>query len=287
MKSVVVLVVGLVTVLAFGLSPARAADSKDLVDTAVSADSFKTLVKALDAAGLIQTLKGPGPFTVFAPTDEAFAKLIRRDARTAAQARAEGPAAAHPHLSRRERQGDGGRCRQDALGQGGERRHHHRDNSAMAKSRWTKRTSSKPTSPPATGSSTLSTRSFFQPASRASRGDDSGHRRDGVYRRPSPPSSGGRRPRRALYRTAAGACSHDDISNRGRPRRLPGAGIAHAGALRDRCRVLPGSLDGDGFAFAEVDRRAAPFRRGRGTRGVRRIVYLGGLASADAPCRSI
>jgi uncharacterized surface protein with fasciclin (FAS1) repeats len=47
----------------------------DLVDTAVSAGSFKTLVAAVQAAGLAETLKGPGPFTVFAPTDEAFAKL--------------------------------------------------------------------------------------------------------------------------------------------------------------------------------------------------------------------
>jgi uncharacterized surface protein with fasciclin (FAS1) repeats len=49
--------------------------SKDIVDTAVSAGSFKTLTAALDAAGLVETLKGKGPFTVFAPTDEAFAKL--------------------------------------------------------------------------------------------------------------------------------------------------------------------------------------------------------------------
>jgi uncharacterized surface protein with fasciclin (FAS1) repeats len=47
----------------------------DIVDTAVSAGSFKTLVAAVQAAGLAETLKGPGPFTVFAPTDEAFAKL--------------------------------------------------------------------------------------------------------------------------------------------------------------------------------------------------------------------
>lgn len=46
----------------------------DIVDTAVSAN-FKTLVAAVKAAGLVDTLKGPGPFTVFAPTDEAFAKL--------------------------------------------------------------------------------------------------------------------------------------------------------------------------------------------------------------------
>jgi len=48
---------------------------KDIVDTAVSAGQFTTLAAALDAAGLVDTLKGDGPFTVFAPTDEAFAKL--------------------------------------------------------------------------------------------------------------------------------------------------------------------------------------------------------------------
>ncbi|MEG4346094.1 fasciclin domain-containing protein [Microcoleus sp. A003_D6] len=47
----------------------------DIVDTAVSAGSFTTLVAAVKAAGLVDTLKGAGPFTVFAPTDEAFAKL--------------------------------------------------------------------------------------------------------------------------------------------------------------------------------------------------------------------
>ena len=47
----------------------------DIVDTAVSAGSFTTLVAAVTAAGLVDTLKGAGPFTVFAPTDEAFAKL--------------------------------------------------------------------------------------------------------------------------------------------------------------------------------------------------------------------
>jgi uncharacterized surface protein with fasciclin (FAS1) repeats len=54
---------------------ARAESGKDIVDTAVSAGSFKTLVAAVKAAGLVDTLKGSGPFTVFAPTDEAFAKL--------------------------------------------------------------------------------------------------------------------------------------------------------------------------------------------------------------------
>lgn len=53
---------------------AYAAD-KDIVQTAVAAGQFKTLAAALDAAGLTATLEGPGPFTVFAPTDDAFAKL--------------------------------------------------------------------------------------------------------------------------------------------------------------------------------------------------------------------
>ncbi|OSZ75074.1 fasciclin domain-containing protein [Hydrogenophaga sp. IBVHS1] len=51
------------------------AQAADIVDTAVAAGSFKTLVTAVQAAGLVDTLKGPGPFTVFAPTDEAFAKI--------------------------------------------------------------------------------------------------------------------------------------------------------------------------------------------------------------------
>jgi uncharacterized surface protein with fasciclin (FAS1) repeats len=55
-------------------SPVQA-QSKDIVDTAVAAGSFTTLAKALQAADLVTTLKGPGPFTVFAPTDEAFSKL--------------------------------------------------------------------------------------------------------------------------------------------------------------------------------------------------------------------
>jgi uncharacterized surface protein with fasciclin (FAS1) repeats len=67
------LVLGLV---ALGLSvPSRAAETKDIVDTAVSAGSFNTLVAAVKAAGLVETLKGKGPFTVFAPTDDAFKKL--------------------------------------------------------------------------------------------------------------------------------------------------------------------------------------------------------------------
>jgi uncharacterized surface protein with fasciclin (FAS1) repeats len=58
-----------------GAAKAEMAPEKDIVDTAVSAGSFKTLVAAVQAAGLVDTLKGKGPLTVFAPTDEAFAKL--------------------------------------------------------------------------------------------------------------------------------------------------------------------------------------------------------------------
>ena len=60
--------------LMFAGTAARAAE-KDIVDTAVAAGSFKTLAAALQAGGLIDALKDAGPFTVFAPTDEAFAKL--------------------------------------------------------------------------------------------------------------------------------------------------------------------------------------------------------------------
>ena len=62
--------------LALASSTAFSADvNQDIVDTAVSAGQFKTLAAALGAAGLVDTLKGAGPFTVFAPTDDAFAKL--------------------------------------------------------------------------------------------------------------------------------------------------------------------------------------------------------------------
>ncbi len=53
--------------------------AKDIVETAVAAGQFKTLATALQAAGLVDTLKGPGPFTVFAPTDAAFAKIPKAD----------------------------------------------------------------------------------------------------------------------------------------------------------------------------------------------------------------
>jgi uncharacterized surface protein with fasciclin (FAS1) repeats len=88
------LIAGLVTVSSVSLAaekdkpadPAKApamaaapAAAKDVVDTAVEAGSFKTLAAALTEAGLIGTLKGKGPFTVFAPTDEAFAKIPKKD----------------------------------------------------------------------------------------------------------------------------------------------------------------------------------------------------------------
>ena len=68
---------GILAALVTALSAPAAlrAETSDVVDTAVAAGSFKTLATALEAAGLVNTLKGPGPFTVFAPTDEAFAKL--------------------------------------------------------------------------------------------------------------------------------------------------------------------------------------------------------------------
>ena len=63
--------------LTFSVAGTQAADlkSQDIVDVAVGAGSFKTLVAAVKAADLVSTLKGDGPFTVFAPTDEAFSKL--------------------------------------------------------------------------------------------------------------------------------------------------------------------------------------------------------------------
>lgn len=73
MRKHTMLAVAMVAVL--GAAPAAHAQDKDIVETAVAAGSFKTLAKLLTDAGLIETLKGPGPFTVFAPTDEAFAKV--------------------------------------------------------------------------------------------------------------------------------------------------------------------------------------------------------------------
>ena len=67
-------VLAIFAAIAIAVAPASAG-KKDIVDTAVGAGQFKTLVAAVKAAGLVDTLKGKGPFTVFAPTDAAFAKL--------------------------------------------------------------------------------------------------------------------------------------------------------------------------------------------------------------------
>jgi uncharacterized surface protein with fasciclin (FAS1) repeats len=72
LKSAAVVAAVAVMVLAGGVAQAA---EKNIVETAVAAGSFTTLAKALQAAGLVDTLMGKGPFTVFAPTDEAFAKL--------------------------------------------------------------------------------------------------------------------------------------------------------------------------------------------------------------------
>jgi uncharacterized surface protein with fasciclin (FAS1) repeats len=68
----------LIVLAAFSLA-GLSAQAKDIVDTAVAAGNFKTLAAALQAAGLVDTLKGKGPFTVFAPTDAAFAKIPKAD----------------------------------------------------------------------------------------------------------------------------------------------------------------------------------------------------------------
>ena len=68
-----------VALVSIGAQATGSAPSKDIVDTAVEAGSFKTLAAALQAADLISTLKSEGPFTVFAPTDAAFAKIPKGD----------------------------------------------------------------------------------------------------------------------------------------------------------------------------------------------------------------
>lgn len=69
------------SLVALGRTPvsAESPQGKDIVDTAIAAGSFKTLVAAVQAAGLVAQLKSAGPFTVFAPTDEAFAKIPKAD----------------------------------------------------------------------------------------------------------------------------------------------------------------------------------------------------------------
>ena len=101
---------------------ARTAD-KDIVDTAVAAGSFKTLARALQAADLVETLKGAGPFTVFAPTDEAFAKLPAGtlDALLKPENKAKLQRILKAHVVAGK--SDGGRRGQNQLGEGGQRGH--------------------------------------------------------------------------------------------------------------------------------------------------------------------
>jgi uncharacterized surface protein with fasciclin (FAS1) repeats len=73
-KTTLVSAIAMTALVVTTVAPVRA-QGKDIVDTAVAAGSFKTLARALTAADLVGTLKSAGPFTVFAPTDEAFAKL--------------------------------------------------------------------------------------------------------------------------------------------------------------------------------------------------------------------
>ena len=78
-KSILVIMLSLLitssSIYASGDNKGTTSTQKDIVETAVDAGSFKTLAAALQAANLVETLQGEGPFTVFAPTDEAFAKL--------------------------------------------------------------------------------------------------------------------------------------------------------------------------------------------------------------------
>jgi len=71
----ITMIIALTVALMFAAPAFSGSYKKDIVDTAVGAGSFNTLVTAVQAADLVDTLKGDGPFTVFAPTDEAFAKL--------------------------------------------------------------------------------------------------------------------------------------------------------------------------------------------------------------------
>jgi uncharacterized surface protein with fasciclin (FAS1) repeats len=81
----ILLVFMLVMSFSFGVSAENTGTKKDIVDTAVEAGEFKILATALEKAGLVETLKGEGPFTVFAPTDAAFEKLLKELGITADQ----------------------------------------------------------------------------------------------------------------------------------------------------------------------------------------------------------
>lgn len=78
MKNRLLWLVLTVMLLAVPFNVVAAKENMDIVDTAVAAGDFKTLVAALEKAELVDTLKGKGPYTIFAPTDEAFAKLLKQ-----------------------------------------------------------------------------------------------------------------------------------------------------------------------------------------------------------------
>ena len=80
--------------------------SKNIIENAMNSKDHTTLVAAVKAAGLVETLSGPGPFTVFAPTNEAFAELPKGTVEIAAEAREQGQARQDPDLSRGQGQRD-------------------------------------------------------------------------------------------------------------------------------------------------------------------------------------
>jgi uncharacterized surface protein with fasciclin (FAS1) repeats len=82
-------------------SHSKGEHSKDIVDTAVAAGDFKTLATALTEAGLVKTLKGKGPFTVFAPTDKAFAILPKGTVNELLKPENKKKFDLHPHIPRR------------------------------------------------------------------------------------------------------------------------------------------------------------------------------------------
>ena len=100
-------IIMLAATIALATGVSALASDKDIVDTAVEAGQFKTLAAALEAAGLVSTLKGAGPFTVFAPTDEAFAKLPCRYGGKLAEAGEQAAAHRNPDLPCGHGKGDG------------------------------------------------------------------------------------------------------------------------------------------------------------------------------------
>ena len=106
---------------AIGVINARAAGDKDMVDTAIAAGQFNILAKALNTAGLVQTVKGSGPCTVFAPTDEAFAKLPPGTLESLLKKENKDQLTAILTYPRRARQGDRSGCRQAQRSQNGQR----------------------------------------------------------------------------------------------------------------------------------------------------------------------